>query len=88
MVELKIILNTLAHKQNLELKLTTKKKKPTRARRQYSEGWGKKIQSQGKPGLHSKFQARLGYRVSICLKNKPPPKKRMGLEQAKEREQR
>lgn len=28
MVELKIILNTLAHKQNLELKLTKKKKNP------------------------------------------------------------
>lgn len=81
MVELKIILNTLAHKQNVELKFT---KKSTRARMPIFRRLGQEDtkQSQGKPGVHSKFQAKLGYRVRICLKNKPPPKKGKGLEQA------
>lgn len=79
MVELKIILNTLAHKQNLELKLTKKKKTPHVLGDNIQKAGARRYkQSQGKPGLHCKFQARLGYRVSICLKNKPPPKKTHG----------
>lgn len=36
---------------------------------------------QGKPGLHSQFQASLGYRVRYCLKTCREPERRLSVEE-------
>lgn len=59
MVELKIILNTLAHKQNVELKFT--KKNPHVLGCQHSEGWGRKVQNKVKASLEYTVNSRPGW---------------------------
>lgn len=58
MVELKIILNTLAHKQNLELKLT---KKSTRARMPIFRRLGQEDTNKVKASLDYTANSRSGW---------------------------